>query len=459
MKIMKSVKTSFLACACSFVLVLGWLGLAAIPVQAMTETVKPFFTFACDSTGKVCPNGSTPSRLIQSADDNFYGATLMGGTGNRAAGTVFRLSPSGELTTLYTFVADASGNYPNGANPGGVVEGNDGFLYGSTVAGGPSNNGVVFRLSKTGTFKILHAGGGVSVVGRDGNLYGFGTDSSGNPALVRITPTGSLQVMQTLSLRITGVYFAGLFLGSDGNLYGTTIDAESGKITSLFRLSPSGQFRVLQTIHYGQFLVSAPIQSENGNIYAGLDFVVQPNGALLPGLLEEDLSATAFHLITLAYAPQQWMGEIIEASDGNFWGARAGTFNPMTNGAVVSFTHAGAAVQQIDLGGYGLMQASDGRILGLNGNQIFALEPALPAPKPLFVTASRPSGAVGSTVTIYGSHFVGTTRVAFNGVSATFKVLNSGNIVALVPLGATTGPIEVTNAGGTGTSAKSFVVP
>jgi hypothetical protein len=63
-------------------------------------------------------------------------------------------------------------------------------------------------------------------------------------------------------------------LGSDGNLYGTTIDAEVEKITSLFRVTPAGQFTVLQTVHYGQFLVTAPIQSENGNLYAGLDFVV-----------------------------------------------------------------------------------------------------------------------------------------------------------------------------------------
>jgi hypothetical protein len=52
----------------------------------------------------------------------------------------------------------------------------------------------------------------------------------------------------------------------------------------------------------------------------------------------------------------------------------------------------------------------------------------------------------------------GTTRVTFYSVSAAFRVLNSGNVVATVPTGATTGPIEVTNAGGTGVSSKSFMV-
>jgi hypothetical protein len=104
------------------------------------------------------------------------------------------------------------------------------------------------------------------------------------------------------------------------------------------------------------------------------------------------------------------------------------------------------------------MQASDGAIIGQAGNEIFTLEPALLAPKPLFVTPGVSSGKVGSQVMIHGSHFVGANRVTFNGVSATFRVLNTGNILAIVPVGATTGPIVVTNAGGTGESQNFFTV-
>ncbi len=246
--------------------------------------------------------------------------------------------------------------------------------------------------------------------------------------------------------------------GSDGDVYGTTIDAEAAKITSLFRLTTSGQFTVLQTIHYGQFLVSAPVQSEDGNLFAGLDFVVQPNGALLPGLLDRDFFGTGFQLITLPYGVQQWMGQIMEASDGNFWGARAGTLNPSTNAAIVCFSHAGAAVHQINVGGYNLMQASDGTLVGENGNEIFILEAALPAPKPLFVRSNLAGAKVGTSVLIQGSHFLGTKSVTFNGVSASFKVLNTGNIQATIPAGASTGRISVANAGGTAESAASFTV-
>lgn len=421
--------------------------------QSSSSGVKQFFAFPCDSTGKVCPNGSIPGVLIQSADGNFYGTTNFGGTGNQAAGTVFRLTPSGQLTILYTFVADQDGNYPNGENPGEVIEGNDGFLYGATVAGGTNNTGVIFKLSKAGTLHVIHVGGASHLtLDREGNLYGYGADTSGNTAVVRITTSGSCIVLHTLSAATDGIYPAGLILGSDGNLYGTTVDAEIKKITSLFRVTPAGQFTVLQTVHYGQFLTSAPVQSENGKLYAGLDFVVQPSGSLPPGLLEHDLSGTGFQLITLRYGVEQFMQELLEVSDGTFWGTSSEL------GAIVNFTHSGAPLQQIDFGGYGLMQASDGRILGEVANEIFALEPALSPPKPLFVTPGASSGKVGSQVTIHGSHFVGTSRVTFNGVSATFQVLNTGYIVATVPAGATTGLIEITNAGGTSESAENFVV-
>jgi hypothetical protein len=59
---------------------------------------------------------------------------------------------------------------------------------------------------------------------------------------------------------------------------------------------------------------------------------------------------------------------------------------------------------------------------------------------------------------IQGFHFVGATAVSFNGISASFRVLNTGNILATVPEGAATGPIAVTNAGGTTDSKKNFVV-
>jgi len=68
------------------------------------------------------------------------------------------------------------------------------------------------------------------------------------------------------------------------------------------------------------------------------------------------------------------------------------------------------------------------------------------------------SGTIGDPVTISGAGFLGTTDVQFNGVSATFTVVDSGTITTNVPAGATSGKISVTNAGGTSKSPTSFKV-
>ena len=68
------------------------------------------------------------------------------------------------------------------------------------------------------------------------------------------------------------------------------------------------------------------------------------------------------------------------------------------------------------------------------------------------------SGAVGANITVDGTNFINPSAVRFNGVSATFTVNSTTQIVATVPAGATTGPITVTTPSGTATSASNFVV-
>ena len=65
---------------------------------------------------------------------------------------------------------------------------------------------------------------------------------------------------------------------------------------------------------------------------------------------------------------------------------------------------------------------------------------------------------MGSKVLIRGNNFIGTTAVTFNGVSGTFRVLNVNFITATVPAAATTGPISITNLGGTTTITPGFTV-
>ena len=467
---MKFTKASRISVrAFSLVLLLS-LVLLNLRAQASQSTLNPLFTFTCDSSGN-CPNGEVPTSLIQSADGNFYGTTAFGGSGSQ--GTVFKLTSGGELTTLFNFSNDQ-----NGANPFNLVEGNDGFLYGLTTLS-KNNEIALFKLSKAGQM-IRTSGIGPNtynlVLASDGNFYVCTNDALPTPGQVlRVTPAGlvtSIHTFSTSNQSDQGPACLGMILGGDGNLYGTTIGAETLH-TSVFHLTTAGTFTILQTINYSEFAVSPPAQTVDGRIWGVVDHI---NGTTQPAMFAVSPSGSNFQQIPLFYGlpdggNSPFVSFMIQASDGNLWGV----FNGLSVNSIVSFTPEGSLLEQIPYSGTGspamLLQASNGTLVGLGTDEfmgsastlegpgeIFTVNPGLPAPAPLFVHSKPSAGKVGSQVLIQGNHFVGATAVSFNGVSATFRVLNTGDILATVPAGATTGPIAVTNAGGTADSKNSFVV-
>jgi uncharacterized repeat protein (TIGR03803 family) len=113
--------------------------LAGRAFHANAQTETNLYSFVSS------PDGALPQAgLIQGTDGNFYGTTIYGGTNSCGCGTVFRISPSGTETTLYSFVGSPSdGVFPRS----GLVQGSDGNFYGTTEGGGTSNNGAVFRFS------------------------------------------------------------------------------------------------------------------------------------------------------------------------------------------------------------------------------------------------------------------------------------------------------------------------
>ena len=93
------------------------------------------------------------------------------------------------------------------------------------------------------------------------------------------------------------------------------------------------------------------------------------------------------------------------------------------------------------------------------GFGLLGMPTAQAASKPTVGSLTPACGPVGTSVTIRGNHFIGATRVEFNGVDqTTFDVESDGKITTTVPSGATTGKIAVTNPDGTGTSADDFIV-
>jgi uncharacterized repeat protein (TIGR03803 family) len=114
-------------------------------------------------------NGQWPQAgLTLGNDGDFYGLTYSGGITNSAdpsgMGTLFKVTPSGALTTLVYF------NSNNGSGPNALTLGKDGNFYGTTGGGGSSNYGTVFKMTPNGTLTTLVSFNYVQWVGAAGCL-------------------------------------------------------------------------------------------------------------------------------------------------------------------------------------------------------------------------------------------------------------------------------------------------
>ena len=430
--------------------------------QSGTQTVLHNFTY--DSTTNTAVNGIYPyGGLVQGRDGNFYGTTTGGGNvngvcnGTLGCGVIFKITPAGKFTLLHTFNG-AYATSPEGGSPGGrLILANDGSFYGTTYSGGLvqnfANQGTIFKITPGGVFTTVYMFDNIHgttdganpyaglIQGKDGSFYGTtqfgGTSNAGTVFKFAGSKTTVLHsfVEQAGQIFPDGAYpKAALTQASDGRLYGTT--SSGGALTTyyqsgtLFRITPSGVFSKLWDFN-------ATDPSVNG------------------------------------IAP--W-GGLIQASDGNLYGTTTAGGGAPNSGILYQLTLAGALSQVISFNAATTgalpeavpLQAADGTLFITNNGgtvsnnkyqgAIVQIANGLPAPKPILRGFAPASGTVGQPVTIFGGHFVGTTRVAFHGTAAPFTVRSTNTIIATVPSGATSGPVTVTNAGGSTTSATSFTV-
>ncbi|HTR42726.1 MAG TPA: choice-of-anchor tandem repeat GloVer-containing protein [Pseudomonadales bacterium] len=237
-------------------------------------------------------NGGIPyATLIQGSDGNFYGTTYWGGNlalgGGSGYGTVFRMTPSGILTTLVKFSGD------NGANPyAGVIQGADGNFYGTTQWGGTAASlGTVFKMTSAGTLTTLAFFNGANgghpgarlVQGSDGNFYGttqWGGLSSlngggGFGTVFKITPGGVLTTIAAFNGTNGAHPFTSLMQANDGYLYGTTYGGGDLPVSSgnsygtVFRTTTNGNVTTLVsfTVDNGAYPFDGVIQATDGNFY------------------------------------------------------------------------------------------------------------------------------------------------------------------------------------------------
>jgi YVTN family beta-propeller protein/uncharacterized repeat protein (TIGR03803 family) len=215
----------------------------------------------CSQPG--CTDGLYPIAGLVQAGGNFYGTTELGGAANGGQGTVFKITPGGTLTTLYSFCSQSG--CTDGYLPyAGLIQGTDGNFYGTTLLGGANLYGTVFKITPGGTLTTLYSFCSQSgctdgfepqaglVQGTDGNFYGttsFG-GANGEGTVFRITPSGALTTLYSFCSQpgcADGeAPYAGLIQASDGNFYGTTLSGGANGHGTVFGITPGGQ---LSTLH------------------------------------------------------------------------------------------------------------------------------------------------------------------------------------------------------------------
>ena len=283
---------------------------AATAIVSSAQTLTTLFSF--NGT-----NGSSPQSVVQSADGNFYGVTYSGGPHNNA-GTIFKITPSGTLTTIYNFCSQS--NCTDGENPAGqLLQARDGNLYGTTFAGGANciaensamtGCGTVFKITTGGQFTSLYSfcsvvvealcADGIApyaglIQGIDGNLYGTATAGgdtagdncfpcNGGGTVFKITTAGELTtIFQFCNSTNSAGYcldgdtpYGGLLQTADGAFYGTLYDGGTGIDNNggvVYKLTSSGQFTVLHdfcssySCRDGAYPFDSLIRGKDGNFY------------------------------------------------------------------------------------------------------------------------------------------------------------------------------------------------
>ncbi len=185
---------------------------------------------------------------------NMYGTTLYGGSD--IAGQVWKLSASGDYQVLHVFGGTYDGTIPDGNDPkGGVTLDSSGNLYGATVGGGAYGGGIVWEITASGNYLILHSfyngndglgpEAGVTI-DRYGNLYGttgFWGANLGGGNVWEITASGQYRDLHDFGSGADGAGSqANVTIDGSGNLYGTTYGGGANGWGIVWEITSSGKY-------------------------------------------------------------------------------------------------------------------------------------------------------------------------------------------------------------------------
>jgi len=280
--------------------------------------------YSFDGTKGKAPVGG----VIQGSDGNLYGTTEAGGSGN--FGALFKITTNGAFTGLNSF------KKTNGSSPEcALAQGSDLNYYGTTLKGGTNNHGVVFKMTPAGgltTFVTFTGDNGSApyaglVLGSDGFFYG--TTSSGGQngkgTVFQLSQAGALTTIWSFSGSEGTNPHAGLIEGSDGSFYGTTTGGGLNGKGTVFKITSNG---ILTT------LWSFNPKTDGANPSAGL---IQGSDGLFYGTTPsggQNGKGTVFKISSFGAFSVLWAfggddgsnphGGLVEGYDGSFYGTTTG---------------------------------------------------------------------------------------------------------------------------------------
>jgi uncharacterized repeat protein (TIGR03803 family) len=297
-------------------------------------------------------DGWLPSQmLLRDAQGNLYGSTAFGGNYNGSrnsgyvyggCGVVFKVNSSGSFSVLHTF------DYSDGADPAIGAQDANGNLYGTAFWGGNTacqygGCGLIFKLTPAGDFTVLYSFTGGSdganpyslIMDDRGNLYGTtsGTNT-GIEEIFELTNSGSFEVLYVFGQPLDGDIPEGIIRDSAGNLYGTTFGGGTYGAGTVFKLDSTGKETVLYSFKGksdGGVPLAPPVMDKAGNLYGTASQDGYVMGACNPPdstkgcgtVFKIDTAGVFSRLFAFHYINGDYAGPLSVGADGAIYGTTA----------------------------------------------------------------------------------------------------------------------------------------
>ncbi len=426
--------------------------------------------------------GFPQAMLVQGSDGNIYGTTSAGGNASDCAGmgcgTIFKVTPAGAFSTIYTFTGGTDGGTPIG----GLVEDGAGVFYGTTSTAGANSYGTVYKLSGTTVTPVYafctqslctdgEAPQSTMWVGVNGDLYGSTVrgGSNGSGSVFQLTTSGTLTTIGNFCTQYgcnDGSSTNGIFLGSDGVYYGTTLYGGSSSQGSVYTVTTAGVVTPLISFVGGTDAShpnDAPMQAADGNFYGssagggnygyGAIWKMTSSPAIA-GPVQLTLSASSIQLnssatlnwkvVNAAATTMQQCYATVQGgltTGGSWTGKKTGTLSGGTYSGSASLTPtaAGTYTYALTCGGIESGYAT----LTVNGPKTNSATTMTATPNPATVGQTV---SLKATVTGSGATPTGNVAFVFDGITLGTAALNGSGVATLAASsnGQVPGPYAIT---------------